>query len=565
MNQIMMPIKNIAIQSFSFYFSIVLLAFLLCSQDLNSQINLVSNPSFENHSQCPNFGGQIDRSNGWDNVNLITGNFSVGSPDYFHTCGSGTTVPPNTFAGQCNPHTGNAMAALVMYNIPYPGYREYMSTPLSCPMTPGNTYTVSFWMTNGLAPISQYRIKNIGVHFSAAPLTQSGFSIINVVPQVEITALSGSTTWTNYTFTVNPTASWQRLTIGCFRPDAQNSPTATYALVPGPASVYANYFFDDIEVWAPFSQSIGLSSALSPSICVGQSTVIEPNGSTSYSINPGNLTGQSFTVSPSTTTIYTISASNSGCASSSQTVSVFVNPTPLLSSRSYTLCAGNSATLTASPALSYTWYPSGINSQSIVIQPSTSTSYTAVGNNGVCTSSMVASVLVNSTFPINAGRDTIIDIGESVLLSGSGDIEVGFVPIGSEPLSCNFCPKVEVQPSERTCYVLKGSNGKGCVGADTVCVDVRKDWAVYIPNAFTPNGDDYNDVFMPVGFGLTEIRLTIFDKWGEVLFRSHDNIIGWDGIYQGKLCQQDVYVYQVEMKTVAGNTVKRTGHVTILD
>lgn len=93
---------------------------------------------------------------------------------------------------------------------------------------------------------------------------------------------------------------------------------------------------------------------------------------------------------------------------------------------------------------------------------------------------------------------------------------------------------------------------------------VTKNWDVYIPNSFTPNNDELNDIFVPSGYGLTEITLTIFDRWGHQIFKSNDTVRGWDGKLKGKLCEQGVYVYKAEIKTISGNTVEKVGHVTLL-
>ena len=220
--------------------------------NLSSQVNIVPNPGFETASPCPDYPGQTNYATGWNNVNLVYSNPSVGTPDYFHACGSASLgyncAPPNTFSGICSPKTGNGMMSSVLYNSPYPDYREYFSTQLTTTMTVGNTYTVSFWVTNGSTPYSQYSIKNIGINFSASPLTQSGWALINLSPQCEVTTQVASTSWVNYTFTVNPTSNWQYLTLGCFRTDASNNVVSTFTGTSGPPSVYARYYFDDLQV-----------------------------------------------------------------------------------------------------------------------------------------------------------------------------------------------------------------------------------------------------------------------------------------------------------------------------
>ncbi len=229
--------------------------FIAAFSSMFAQVNIVPNPGFENHTQCPDYPGQINFATGWNNVNLVYGNSSYGTPDYLHACGSASlgynTVPPNTFVGTCMPHTGNGMAATIIYNTPYPDYREYMSIQLTEAMTPGLTYTVSFWITNGSVPKSPYIIKNVAAHLSVSPLTQNGWGLINLAPTCEITAYSGTTSWVQYTFAVSANAPYNYITLGAFRDDVTNAALSTYTGTSGPPSVYAAYFWDDIQVLSP--------------------------------------------------------------------------------------------------------------------------------------------------------------------------------------------------------------------------------------------------------------------------------------------------------------------------
>ena len=67
-----------------------------------------------------------------------------------------------------------------------------------------------------------------------------------------------------------------------------------------------------------------------------------------------------------------------------------------------------------------------------------------------------------------------------------------------------------------------------------------------------------------MGYAISEIKLTIYDRWGHLVFKSHDETIGWDGTKNGKLCEQGVYVYQAEITAMSGEKVIKTGHVTLL-
>lgn len=98
---------------------------------------------------------------------------------------------------------------------------------------------------------------------------------------------------------------------------------------------------------------------------------------------------------------------------------------------------------------------------------------------------------------------------------------------------------------------------------------------ISFPNAFTPtgissNGGYYdpmsfdNDIFFPLHNGVSEYKLQIFNKWGELLFESNDVNRGWDGIYRGELCPQDVYVWKVSAQFVDGQKTEQSGDVTLL-
>lgn len=102
-------------------------------------------------------------------------------------------------------------------------------------------------------------------------------------------------------------------------------------------------------------------------------------------------------------------------------------------------------------------------------------------------------------------------------------------------------------------------------------IEVRNDYLVYIPDAFTPNYDGLNDVFMPVfsPYGLDEktYALEVFDRWGQQLFSSTSPQNGWNGTVQNKgqePLKADVYIYRIKYKDLDGNVYNHTGHVSLV-
>ncbi len=97
---------------------------------------------------------------------------------------------------------------------------------------------------------------------------------------------------------------------------------------------------------------------------------------------------------------------------------------------------------------------------------------------------------------------------------------------------------------------------------------VEDELIFYIPNAFTPDGNAFNDNFSPVFFSGVDIynfRLEIFNRWGELLFVSHDPGIGWDGYYGQNLVENGVYVWKVSFnETMSDKKHTKTGHVSVI-
>jgi gliding motility-associated-like protein len=98
-----------------------------------------------------------------------------------------------------------------------------------------------------------------------------------------------------------------------------------------------------------------------------------------------------------------------------------------------------------------------------------------------------------------------------------------------------FCPQLVVV------------NDKGCIDTTTQCLEVEPLFSLYIPNAFSPNGDGLNDIFVPKGDYLKNFEMYIFDRWGQELFHSTDISNGWNGTVKGGniICQEDSYVYKI--------------------
>jgi len=115
---------------------------------------------------------------------------------------------------------------------------------------------------------------------------------------------------------------------------------------------------------------------------------------------------------------------------------------------------------------------------------------------------------------------------------------------------------------------LAATNAFGCSDTAENFIDITPAMTIYIPNAFTPDENGRNDVFMPYGVGISEekYRMEIFDRWGESIFTSTELKKGWDGRAKGStiMSQDGVYIYKITVMDYENNKKTYVGHVTLL-
>jgi gliding motility-associated-like protein len=107
-------------------------------------------------------------------------------------------------------------------------------------------------------------------------------------------------------------------------------------------------------------------------------------------------------------------------------------------------------------------------------------------------------------------------------------------------------------------------NSYGCSDTLSKLVEIHPNYVIYIPNAFTPNGDGLNDIFQPKGYFIEKIDIFIFDRWGEQIFHSNDFAKGWDGTIKGKLAENSVYVWKAIVVDTKHKKHELNGHVTLM-
>ena len=305
------------------------------------------------------------------------------------------------------------------------------------------------------------------------------------------------------------------------------------------------------------------------SVCLGDTITITAGGvATSEFISPSvtDPFDSSQEVFPTANTTYVISFTNQcGTVYDSIQISILtINP---IASPDTLICIGDTANLRVSGGEIYSWQPSETlanpDSSSTSAWPVVPTTYmvNVIGTNG-CEKEVTVSVGIYPNPETDAGDDQYITFGsESQLFSEA--------PFGSsihwssvDTVFCDTCINPIVFPTQTTAYILNVTDVNGCMNADTVFVFL--DGTLYVPNAFSPNGDGINDSFAIQGLEIVKFKLQIFDRWGLQFFYS-DNIMSyWDGTLNGELVPIDTYVWKIEYEDSWGRIGQLIGHVSVI-
>jgi gliding motility-associated-like protein len=242
-------------------------------------------------------------------------------------------------------------------------------------------------------------------------------------------------------------------------------------------------------------------------------------------------------------------------------------------------CKGKLATLFANGADRYQWSPAtGLSSTTanrVVAKPDVTTTYTVVGYDrfNCFTDTGVIKVTVFPIPTVNAGPDQTIVGGNQAQLQATVSPDVTTYKWSpATTLSCFGCPNPVATPNQTTKYTVEVSNSRGCSNSDDVTVFVLCDKGnLFIPNTFSPNGDGMNDKLYPRGRGIYTIRsFKIFNRWGELVFEqsnfgANDESKAWDGTFNGKKLNPDVYVYMIDVICDNKSVLGFKGNVTLIE
>lgn len=269
--------------------------------------------------------------------------------------------------------------------------------------------------------------------------------------------------------------------------------------------------------------------------------------------------------------IYYVKATSAkGCTSLDSTI-VLISQRPTVNAgQDEEICKGSSVQLESigsNNITSYQWFPAiGLSNTEIpnpIASPLATTLYILKVSNNACSFSDSISVIVNENPTADAGADKIIIKGQSAPLDGlAGGTDVSYLWTPDVSITGATSLMPEVSPASNQLYTLNVHSNKGC-GTATANVLVKVYQQLFVPDAFTPNGDGINDTWVIETLeAYPGAEVKVFNRFGQKVFDNNGKNIWWDGRFKGEQLAADAYVYLIDLKN---NTPVRKGIVYLIN
>jgi gliding motility-associated-like protein len=330
--------------------------------------------------------------------------------------------------------------------------------------------------------------------------------------------------------------------------------TATFTQTGG--CVSASLEVADAE---PFTITVN-----SETICTGSTVPLTVNGTgiatATWSPATGlsSATGTTVQASPATTTNYTVTATANGCTAQA-VATVTVTAGVAITVNDEATCPGGTVVLTASGADTYTWSPAtGLNTTTgptVSATVNSTTVYTVTGTTGDCSGSGQSTVTIVNDVPMSifaTPNPATVDYPIVQFYGEPSDEELTWF-FGNEGTATGSAPTHQFAAIDSTYEItLVVHTDEGCIDTARLTVVVQSGLIFYVPNTFTPDGDEHNNIFLPVfssGYDPANFEMLIFNRWGEIVYQTKDLSAGWDGTYNGYYVPEGAYSWAISVKS----------------
>ncbi len=292
--------------------------------------------------------------------------------------------------------------------------------------------------------------------------------------------------------------------------------------------------------------------------------------------NDGSLNSTTIknpTATPTVATSYNVIGKISDKCFAQNTINVTPVPYPNVVAPDFSICFGRNAQLNASGGSIYNWSPRNFLTSTTIpnpqaINPTNSVLYTVTVRDVLGCPKPVQKIVKLNVVKIkaNAGpRDTSVVLGQPLQLFATGGSDYLWLP-DNRWLSSTIIPNPIALPQSNIEYIVQVSDANGCFAFDSIRVRLfTVKPGLYVPNAFTPNGDNNNDFFRPIALGIKSLdKFEVYNRWGQLVYSSTDLVRGWDGTFGGRPQDPAAFVWIAEATDYTGKKVKLKGTVVLI-
>lgn len=321
-------------------------------------------------------------------------------------------------------------------------------------------------------------------------------------------------------------------------------------------------------------------TATDEEVCFGDETALTATGAETYEWTGGVVNGVPFSPGPIGTNTYTVTGtSDKGCVASESIDIDIIDCEPVFAGFTFdnNICAGDCITLTdtsiGTTITTWEWDFGGATDPGTSTEQNPTVCFDNVGEFNISltitslygqVSTATHTLTVNEIPVVSTELDTIIELGgDANLIATAGwDGEYTWEP--DRNVECPECPITTASPIDSTTYTVLFVDENGCTASGSVMVLVNFIEGVGVPTAFSPNGDGNNDVLYVKGLGLEAVHLAVYNRYGELVFETSDQNIGWDGTFQNRDENPGVFTWVLHYDFVTGKKGMQKGTTTLI-
>jgi len=451
-------------------------------------------------------------------------------------------------------------------------------------LTIGNTYTFDYTVT-GTAPCpNDVATMTISIIDCSSGNVTANFNADN------ITICQGQT----ITFTDASTASGTTINSWNW---TFNSGTPSTANTQGPHTItYSSAGTFDVtlvvgdgtlsdtkttQVTVNAAPTVTATANPSTTLCTGDQVTLTGGGASTYVWDNGVTDGVAFPVNTPGSNTYNVTGTDAnGCTNTASVTLTVSDCAPLIAGFSFQddICVGDCITFTdtssgnpvswlwdfgsnATPSTSTDQDPGTVCFNTVGVQQVQLTITDAGGSSVSATNNLT----VHDVPTVYAELDTVIDLGGNVdLIAVSPNFGNYQWTPDTYYIDCDTCATTFATPALDVDYIVIFTDPNGCTAQDTVHVIVNFIEGIGVPQAFSPNGDGHNDLLVVKGLGIDKMVFKIYNRYGELVFESHEQTFGWDGTYKGKDENPGVFTWVLEYHLLNGSAKVVSGNTTLI-